>query len=169
MSMTTIRTLVVLRHAKAEQPTGVADVDRPLSERGHADAGAAGAWLITRGYIPDLVICSPARRTRQTWHGVAVALAGEGSPEVRYETAVYGAGPTELFDLLRAVPAETGMVLLIGHNPTVSLLSGALDPAGLSDSEGLRTSGLAIHAPEVSWDALGPGRARLVAGHTPRA
>jgi phosphohistidine phosphatase len=167
--MTTIRTLVVLRHAKADRPAGVADVDRPLTERGHADAGAAGAWLIARGYIPDLVICSPARRTRQTWHGVAVALAGEGSPEVRYEATMYAGGPTELFDVLHTVPAETGMVLLIGHNPTVSMLCAALDPTGLPDSDGLRTSGLAVHTPEVPWASLGPGEARLVATHTARA
>src|SRR5262249_13960879 len=77
--MTTSRTLVILRHAKAEAPNRAADLERSLTERGHADAGAAGAWLVARGYLPNLVICSPARRTRQTWHGVAVALAGDGS------------------------------------------------------------------------------------------
>jgi phosphohistidine phosphatase len=167
--MTTTRTLVILRHAKAERPAGVADADRPLTDRGHADAGAAGAWLVARGYRPELVICSPARRTRQTWHGVAVAMAGDGSPEVRYEADAYAAGPAELLGLLRTVPVEVGTVLLIGHNPTMSMLSAALDPAGPAASDGLRTSGLAVHEPDAPWDALAPGRARLVTAHTARA
>jgi phosphohistidine phosphatase len=165
----TPRTLLILRHAKADRPSGMADMERPLTERGHADAGVAGAWLTTRGYRPDLVICSPARRTRQTWHGVAVAMAGDGSPAVRYESPVYGAGPADLIDLLRTSPPGMGTVLLIGHNPTVSLLSAVLDPAGLPDSDGLRTSGLAVHLPEVAWDALGPGTAPLSTTYTARA
>ncbi|GAA5177031.1 histidine phosphatase family protein [Rugosimonospora acidiphila] len=160
---------MILRHAKAEAPNRAADLERSLTERGHADAGAAGAWLVSRGYLPNLVICSPARRTRQTWHGVAVALAGEGSPEVRYQAEAYGGGTTELLGLLRTTPAEVGTVLLIGHNPTMSMLSMTLDPAAPSDSDGLRTSGLAVHTMETAWDALVPGGASLIATHTARA
>ncbi|WP_203916950.1 SixA phosphatase family protein [Rugosimonospora africana] len=165
----TTRTLVILRHAKAEGPNRVSDADRSLTERGHADAGAAGAWLVAREYVPDLVICSPARRTRQTWHGVAVAMAEHGSPEVLYQAEAYGGGPTDLLALLRATPAAIGTVLLIGHNPSVSLVSVALDPGGSSEPEGLRTSGLAVHRPDVDWDALAPGNAPLIATHTARA
>lgn len=71
----TERMLVLLRHAKAETTLGtVSDADRPLSSRGYADATAAGTWLGIEGLRPELVICSPARRTRQTWQAVATAL-----------------------------------------------------------------------------------------------
>ncbi|MFC7546305.1 SixA phosphatase family protein [Plantactinospora sp. GCM10030261] len=70
----TERRIVLLRHAKAEQPEGVADAERPLATRGHADAAAAGAWLEHSGYRPTEVICSPAKRTRQTWHEVALGM-----------------------------------------------------------------------------------------------
>jgi phosphohistidine phosphatase len=163
------RTLVILRHAKADQPAGVADIDRPLTERGHADAAAAGAWLAARGYAPDLVLCSPAKRTRQTWHGVAVALAGARAPEVRYERALYEDGPAELFDLLKSVPDGIGTVLVIGHNPTVSALSAMLDRAAARDADGLRTSGIAVHALHGDWSAYGPGAAPLIATETARA
>ena len=96
---------MVLRHAKAERPTGVADEDRPLTERGHADAAAAGAWLAARGYRPDLVLCSPAKRTRQTWRAVALALAGSDQAEVRYEPDLYHGGVAEALGLVRSVPA----------------------------------------------------------------
>ena len=71
----TARTLVLLRHAKAETPGEVFDYDRRLAPRGAADAVAAGAWLAAHDLLPDLVLCSPAARTRQTWHGVAVGLS----------------------------------------------------------------------------------------------
>jgi phosphohistidine phosphatase len=163
----TERILVLLRHAKADHPADMADQQRPLTARGHADAGAAGAWLAHGGLRPDLVICSPAKRTRQTWHGVALALAGK-PPPVHYEPAAYDGGPQDLLDLVRGVDDRVGTVLLIGHNPSVSMLSSLLDPAAPNDSDGLRTSGLAVHrAP--GWADFGHGVGRLAALHTARS
>ncbi|NUT32845.1 MAG: histidine phosphatase family protein [Hamadaea sp.] len=166
----TARTLVLLRHAKADRPNGVADTDRPLTDRGHADAAAAGAWLLASAHVPDLVLCSPSRRTRQTWHSVAIALGGAGSPHVRYERDLYDGGVTEALDLLAAAAkdaAEAQTILLIGHNPTISQLSVALDEAGQADSDGLRTSGIAVHELPDDWR---PGSAApLRATYTARA
>src|SRR5687768_6379666 len=96
----TARTLVLLRHAKAETPGDQMDVERALTERGQADARAAGAWLAAQNLPPELVFCSPATRTRQTWHGVAMALAEAApeaaAPEVRYENGLYYGGRTEV-------------------------------------------------------------------------
>ncbi|MEN3303950.1 MAG: phosphohistidine phosphatase [Micromonosporaceae bacterium] len=161
------RTLVILRHAKADRPGGVADGDRPLTERGHADTGAAGVWLAARGYRPDVVICSPAKRTRQTWHGIAVALP-DATAVVRYEPAVYESGTGAILRLVKAIEPQFGTALLIGHNPTVSLLSALLDPHAPRDSDGLRTCGMAVHRWDGSWSGCGAGRAPLVAGHTAR-
>jgi phosphohistidine phosphatase len=67
------RTLILLRHAKSAWPEGVADQRRPLAGRGQRDAPAAGRWLGAAGYLPGLVLCSTAQRTRETWQ-----LAGAG-------------------------------------------------------------------------------------------
>ena len=163
------RTLVLLRHAKAETPGEILDFDRRLAPRGEADAKAAGAWLAGRGLLPDLVICSPAKRTRQTWHGVAVALAGAKAPEVRYEPGLYDGGISEALKLLRPLPDEVATVLVIGHNPTMSMLSALLDRAGDRDSDGLRTSGIAVHELDGDWSGYAPGAAQLVAAETARA
>lgn len=163
----TERTIVLLRHAKADRPVRTADVDRPLTARGHADANAAGAWLARRQLLPDLVICSPSKRTRQTWHSVAVAL-GEASPTVQYEGRVYDGRAGDLLDLIRAADDGVSTVLVIGHNPTVSQLSELLDPGAETDSDGLRTSGLAVHRFEGSWAECGPGTAPLTGSHTAR-
>jgi phosphohistidine phosphatase len=162
----TTRTLVILRHAKAANPDGVADVDRPLTRRGHADAAAAGAWLVQRGLTPDIVLCSPSRRTRETWHGVALALSA--APEVRYEKLIYAGSHGDLLDVVRSAPPTATTALLIGHNPAVSRLSIALDP-GLADRDGLRTAAVAVHAWDGDWADCAPDAGQLTASHTARA
>jgi phosphohistidine phosphatase len=152
---------VILRHAKADHPVLMADVDRPLSDRGHDDAAAAGRWLERRGYRPSLVLCSPARRARQTWLGLAVPC-----DSVRYDGRLYGAGALELLDVVAEVEDEVGVLLLVGHNPGLGDLSALLDP-DLGERD-LRTSGIAVHAADVSWSQWLPGSAPLVERHTAR-
>jgi phosphohistidine phosphatase len=173
LAMTT-RTLILLRHAKAETPGDLPDYDRALTDRGNADADAAGAWLVDEKIHPDLVICSAAKRTRQTWQSAAVALAqGEPSrpaPEVHYEDSLYLGGRTEVLDLLRAVPDTIRTVLVVGHNPTVSEVSALMMPdeqfTGVVVE--MRTSGLAVHTGEQAWSATEPGTMRLTRQHTAR-
>lgn len=169
-----MRTLVLLRHAKAERPGDDHDFDRDLTEVGAVDSDAAGSWLADQRLHPDLVLCSPAARTRQTWQGVSVALAqaqaGGGAPEVRYEKGLYAGGRTEVFDLLRAVPDTVATVLVIGHNPTMSEVSLMLIPDADYDGADieLKTTGLAVHRSEASWSAIEPGSMPLVERHTAR-
>jgi phosphohistidine phosphatase len=165
----TDRTLVLLRHAKAAHPEGVADPQRGLTPRGHADAAAAGGWLAAQRLVPDAVLCSPSRRTRETWHGVALTLGEEATgTTVAYDPALYesphGRG---LLDVVAATDPGVTTLVLIGHNPTISMLSALLDPA--SDDEGLRTCGIAVHRVPGSWRDLTPNAAPLVATHTARA
>jgi phosphohistidine phosphatase len=179
----TERSLVLLRHGKAGRPDGVADVDRPLTARGHADAAAAGAWIAHSGYSPDLVICSPAKRTRQAWHGAALGMAaaagltgtaGSGAaapampPVVRYEADMYAGSARDLLRIVRAVGPEVSTVLLIGHNPTISELSALLDPTGSGDPAGLRTSGIAVHRLGGKWQDCTPAGTPRTACHTAR-
>ena len=168
----TSRKLVLLRHAKAETPGELPDFERQLTERGRSDAGAAGAWLAAQNLSPDLVLCSSATRTRQTWHGVAVALSQAApeadAPEVRYEDGLYHGGRTEVVDLLRAVPEAVETVLIIGHNPTISDVSLLLRPdGGAPASEGLKTAGIAVHEVD-DWAGTEPGSMPLIAEHTAR-
>jgi phosphohistidine phosphatase len=162
MAMAT-RTLVILRHAKAVAPDGTADVLRPLTHRGRTDASAAGRWLVDMGYLPDLVLCSPARRTRETWHGVAEQLTR--APRTEYLEALYGAALTELVGAVTEADPDASTLLLIGHNPGLSQLTALLDP---TTGSGLHTAGLAVHSAEDDWAEWGSGRAPVVASHTAR-
>lgn len=168
----TTRTAVLMRHAKAETPDGISDLDRPLARRGASDAADAGSWLAGRELYPDLVLCSPARRTRETWHAVASALAEEGltAPEVRYERTLYAGNADDLLDLIRTVSDEFTTVLVVGHNPTISDASNRLAAGdAIGAFTGLKTSGLAVHRCTGPWSSLGPETTELVERHTARA
>ena len=66
-----MRELILLRHAHAEPAApGQADLDRPLSAEGLAEAESAGRWIKDNGWVPDCVLCSPSRRTRETLEAV---------------------------------------------------------------------------------------------------
>src|SRR3984885_4023586 len=109
MASGTIRQLILLRHAKSAWPDDVPDHERPLAPRGRRDAPAAGDWLHRSGYVPDRVLCSTARRARETWQLAEEKLGAR--PQTVFEDRVYGASSAELLDLARQTPAEVGTLL----------------------------------------------------------
>ncbi len=160
---------MLLRHAKSDWPD-VPDRDRPLAKRGQRDAPVIGRWLHDHGYQPEIVICSAALRTRQTWDLVAPELGG--SPSVTFEPRAYAASAITLLYLVRELPAACRAALLIGHNPGVSeLASNLLEAAGdeTPGSPGLRfpTAAAAILEFDGDWAALSLAQARLLAYTSP--
>jgi phosphohistidine phosphatase len=165
MGSDTTRRLMLLRHAKSDWPD-VPDRDRPLAKRGRRDAPRIGRWLHDRGYLPDTVVCSAARRTRQTWELVAPELGG--SPSVTFEPRAYAASAQALLYLAHELSGRYRAALLIGHNPGLAELASSLaEPSawnGRISPDGLRfpTAAVAILEFDGPWPALSPGQARLV-------
>jgi phosphohistidine phosphatase len=164
----TPRRLVLLRHAKSDWPD-VPDRDRPLAKRGRRDAPRIGRWLRDRGYLPDVVVCSDARRARQTWKLVAPEL--DGSPDVRFEPRAYAASALNLLYLVQELPSRYWSALLIGHNPGLEELAASLTgprpaggPTGDEPKQGIRlaTAGVAVVEFAGDWPGLAPGQARLL-------
>ena len=160
----TTRRLMLLRHAKSDWPD-VSDHARPLAKRGRHDAPAVGRWLAEHGYLPDVVVCSTARRTRQTWELIAPALGG--SPSVTFEPRAYDASALTLLYLAQELPSQYRSALLIGHNPAISELASSLagPPAedGAPPPPRLRfpTAAVAVLEFAGGWPVLAPGQARL--------
>jgi phosphohistidine phosphatase len=156
---------MLLRHAKSDWPD-VPDRDRPLAKRGRRDAPRIGRWLRDRGYLPDAVVCSAARRTRQTWELVAPELGG--SPSVTFEPRAYAASALTLLYLAQELPGRYRAALLIGHNPGIAELAASLaEPAADNGQPApgmLRfpTAAVAILEFDGDWPGLSPGQARLV-------
>jgi len=112
-----MKRLLLLRHAKTEQVNKdtPADAERQLTERGRNDAPRVGRAMREKGYKPDLILCSPSTRTRQT---LELANAELQSPaKTEFVDAIYAAGAQKLISLFRGIPDSAGSAMVVGHNP----------------------------------------------------
>ena len=120
-----MKTIYLLRHAKSDWvDPGVKDHDRPLNARGREAAPAMAAYIKAKGYRPDLVLCSTARRTVETFDLVKAAL-GEGVA-VKFEESLYLAEPRQLMERLRRLDDAVKAVMVIGHNPGIAQVAAEL-------------------------------------------
>jgi phosphohistidine phosphatase len=159
-----MRTVYLLRHAKSswDDPTLV-DHSRPLGRRGILTTPHVAAHMRAAGILPDVLLCSSARRARQT-----LDLLGDAIPtecEVRVEDWLYGATVDELLDGLRALPNSPRRAMLIGHNPALQRFALLLAAAGEHLDRLARkfpTAALAtLDASIEGWPDLAAGCAQL--------
>jgi phosphohistidine phosphatase len=164
-----MRRLDLLRHAKSSwDDPGLADRDRPLAPRGERAATAMASHLAGDGVRYDLVLCSSARRTRQTLERMAPVL---GDSEVSFEDELYAASADELLARLQRLPDPTDAVLLVAHNPGLQDLIAELASDGTDLDRVLAkfpTCALVTLAFDGPWRELAAGRATLVRCVTPR-
>ena len=157
-----MHTLYLLRHAKSSwADRGLSDAERPLAARGRRDAKRIAKHLRTLGCEPELVLCSPAARARETLELVRPAL---DSSTVLLEDELYAASSDDLLARIRVVPDAVASLMVIGHNPGLHQL--ALDLASAGDElERLEpkfpTAGLATLAVATVWSRLAPAEATL--------
>ncbi len=154
-----MRELILLRHAHAEPASpGQADLDRPLSPEGLAEAEAAGRWLAEHGLVPDCVLCSPARRTRETLESV---LAAVGYVDQRLEDGMYEATSGTLAALADG-QREAERLLLVGHNPGLERLAALMHSGQSGDYRGMPPGGIVVLTLPAD-SAIEPGIATLSA------
>ncbi|SEF70071.1 phosphohistidine phosphatase [Actinacidiphila yanglinensis] len=164
------RTIVLLRHAKADWPS-VPDHERPLAERGRLDAPAAGRRFTDDGITPDLAVCSTAVRTRDTWKLVAHEMTHR--PRTVYEERLYDARLGDLIALVGETPEDVDSLLLIGHNPGMHALAEALagsaegDAGARMKSGGFPTAAFAVVTFTGPWKSVEHGVGRLTGFWTP--
>src|SRR5688500_6533613 len=119
-----MKTLFVLRHAKTQSDAPAGDHARELTERGHRDADAMGAYIRNRTGTPDAIITSDATRARQT--AEIVARAFDFTDPLTVEPRIYAAGLDTLLAVVRRIPDEVRSALIVGHNPGFEDLAEAL-------------------------------------------
>ena len=168
-----MKTLYLLRHAKSDWGSpGLDDHDRPLAARGERAAAVVGVHFAQQQYQPSLVLCSSARRTRQTLEALLPHLPG--SPELVVEERIYLASSGQLLARLQEVDDGQTGVLLIGHNPGIAELAQTL--AGSGERASLRH--LAARFPTAAsavcefdlerWRDISAGSGRLLSYATPK-
>jgi phosphohistidine phosphatase len=166
-----MKRLLLLRHAKSSQDDARDDKARPLNARGRRDAPAMGAHIHKQLWLPDCVLCSSARRTRETWAGIAPEL--DASPRVEFEDALYLASAKRIVSLVREVGVreagdEVRTLLVIGHNPGMEEAAAMLARKPADKSEAALLEKIAAKFPTCALAVLDFEVARWadVAAHT---
>jgi phosphohistidine phosphatase len=162
--------LLLLRHARAAwAEPGMRDFDRPLDSSGHTDADALGAIMVAAGYIPDRVICSSARRARETWDAVGKRLARQA--EIIFTDQLYLTDATGYVNFIRDNGAAESL-LIVGHNPMIEdvcfgLAASGEEGATSARSSGFPACGLAVIDFPGLLTEVAPSRGYLNAFYTP--
>ena len=162
--------LHLLRHAKSSAKEDVEDYERPLSRRGRQAARRVGRNLSAKLGAIDLVLCSSARRTRETLDLVIDEFSPK--PRTSIEDELYLASREKLVARLGRLDARDVNVLLIGHNPGLQELVVALADVNSLAFRALAsgkfpTAAYASFRVPADWAALGSSRYELIGYVTP--
>lgn len=169
-----MRTLILWRHAKSDwSDASRSDIDRELNARGRQAAPRMASYLIRSGFQPDYVLCSTAKRTRQTLDALVPGLADDA--EIQYRDTLYLGSDQAWLKACRAVPDSAQTVLCVGHIPglhslTVTLADPESSPELLSQVAFKFPAGaMAILSFERSWADIGQSQGVLTHFQMPKA
>lgn len=154
-----MKTLCLIRHAKTSWslPT-VPDRDRPLDERGIQDAGNLGLYLLEHQLKPELILASPANRTRETARIIAEKIDFSLS-HIQFQDDIYNASVEDLLGILMHVPNEIHTLILVGHNPGITMLANYLGEAHITTMT--TASACALSFEMENWNDLTMAEAKL--------
>ena len=170
-----MKRLLIFRHAKAGPHDESQDIERALIARGRTDAALMGRALRERDYVPDLVLCSSAKRTVETWEHAAPEFGT--APRVRYLDSLYDAPEKSLLKTIRSVEEQAPVLMYIGHNPGLENLARMLMRKPAAATEERRAAALkekyptgAVAVVEFAvkeWAEIEPGEGTLADFITP--
>jgi phosphohistidine phosphatase len=162
-----MKTIWIMRHAKSDwSHAGLADIDRPLNNRGRRDAPLVGRWMGSLAKQPDLVVSSPARRARQTVALLTDAFSYTG--EMRVWEDLYPGSAASSIAALQGLPQRHRHVLLVGHNPNMEELVSGLVSEGALRLKVPTATVILLAANIENWSQLAAGIAELRGMVTPK-
>lgn len=169
-----MRRLIILRHAKSDRAgQSTPDLARPLNARGQEAAARIGAYMAKHDLVPNLVLCSSAERTKETWNIVATSFPAVAP--ATFDKRLYDATADKAMELVRETKPDAHTLMVVGHNPTMHELATLLIAAGDIDQrvnlhQKLPTGGLVvIDFPVDSWNDIQIHSGRLDRFISPRS
>lgn len=164
MSEATGTRIIVMRHAKSDWDIAVPDFDRPLNERGRANAALAGDYLRgleRHGLTVDHAVVSPSVRTQETWQLTGLEVSTTTVPELYHANAA-----TILSSVITyardAGLTDGGTMLALSHNPgSAELVDRLVDSVPQQfdswDVERFPTAAIAVIEFDDNWDGVAKG------------
>lgn len=193
-----MRRLFLFRHGKSswDNPE-LRDYDRPLAPRGRRAVPQMAVFMARHGLHPSRIICSGARRTRETaatlidtWKSASDDGPSDATrplPGIRFDDTIFDAMPADLYRLMTHLDEDEAAaepLMIVGHSPGLEMLATALvrepkEDAPLSSHETERRRALAAKYPTAAlavlecpiddWSCLKPRTATLALFQVPRA
>ena len=114
-----MKTLLIIRHAKAESAFTLNDFERPLNERGKKDAPAMAKRLLDKKISIDAFISSPAKRAKKTAEFFCETFGGKAD-DVILISALYHAPPKVFYDVIKNTADDFNTIAIFAHNPGIS-------------------------------------------------
>jgi phosphohistidine phosphatase len=161
-----LRNICFIRHAKSSWDSPhLSDIERPLNHRGLFDAPFMAKKMKELHIVPDLIVTSPANRAQTT----ARYFADEfdlPDRDFMIEDEIYGAGPSDIIEIVHRLPDDKFSVFLFGHNPTITMLTNMF--AGV-DVDNVPTCGISQAKTMVdSWSKFSPNTSAFVSFYYPK-
>ena len=155
-----MKNLFLTRHAKSSWSNpGLADIDRPLNERGKKAAPFMGKLIVDKGEKPELLISSPANRALSTAKAFGEVM-GLVENDIIVNRAIYSAGAQQLLELVQNQDDLHKSIMLFGHNPTFTSFVNMLTGSNIMN---VVTCGVVrINFEYSSWIDIDFGSGRLV-------
>ena len=121
-----MKKLILVRHAKSSwKNPALSDFNRPLNKRGKRDAPYMGKKLREKGIKPELIIASPAVRAKKTAFTIAEEIEYPRN-KIIFDDSIYEASPSELLEMIRHCNHQFNSIMIIGHNPGLTMLNNHL-------------------------------------------
>ncbi len=154
-----MKTLYLARHAKSSwDDMSLSDFERPLNKRGLRDAPYMGDILRSRGIKPDLIICSPSRRTKETVYQY-IEKIGYPKDRIEFEPRLYEASAATLLSIIREQPESVDSLMIVGHNQGLTDLYNDLSPDYI---ENIPTGAVVcLRFNEISWKNIRSATGKL--------
>ena len=117
-----MKRLFIIRHAKSSwSEKDIDDFDRDLKKRGKDDIKMMACWMKKRGFYPDCILSSPAKRAVKTLNKI-LKILNVKKQKVIYDKNIYEASLEELLKIISKCKKENNNIFLIGHNPSLNEL-----------------------------------------------
>ena len=154
-----MKTLAIIRHAKAETTFTLNDFERSLNDRGKADAPMMAKRLKKKIKI-DAFVSSPSKRTKKTAEFFADAY-GLDEKDIIYISALYHAPASVFFEVVSALDDHFGDVAIVAHNPGITNFANELIPEAQLDNMPT-CSVFAVQSDVDNWSAFGKAKKKLL-------
>lgn len=146
-----MKKLLLMRHAKSSwKDSEIPDHERPLKKKGQKDTEEMGKLLKSKDLKPDLILCSTAKRAKETAEIMAKTCKCE--KDIVYLDSLYMAEPSDILNAIRDQGKDHKTVLVIGHNPGMEAFLQIIN----GGVESLPTASIAyVGAQLENWKDLG--------------